>query len=105
MLSRLKPAATTLVRARLMSSAARPMTRFVQYPFDKTKMEEVRAWANESDLPGKLRAQKGIKDVEFSFCECRSQTRPNPNLLFYPGMQMIFFASMSCRPWRGMAGR
>jgi hypothetical protein len=29
-------------QARCFSEAARPMTRFVQYPFDKTKMAEVR---------------------------------------------------------------
>lgn len=44
------------------------MTRFVQYPFDKTKMEEVRAWVNSTDVPAKLRASPGVKDVEFSFC-------------------------------------
>ena len=44
------------------------MTRFVQYPMDKTKMEEVRAWVNESDLPGEIRATKGVSDVQFSFC-------------------------------------
>mmetsp|Transcript_35970 Transcript_35970/g.115134 ORF Transcript_35970/g.115134 Transcript_35970/m.115134 type:complete len:109 (+) Transcript_35970:192-518(+) len=51
-----------------MSGEARPMTRFVQYPFDKTKMTEVRAWVNESDMPASVRAETGVKDVEFSFC-------------------------------------
>ena len=51
-----------------MLSDARPMTRFAQYPMDKTKMEEVRAWANESDLPAKFRAIDGVKDIEISFC-------------------------------------
>ena len=49
-------------------STARPMTRFIQYPFDKTKMEEVRAWANESSLPADIRGTGGVSDVEFSFC-------------------------------------
>ena len=53
--------------ARLMSGAARPMTRFIQYPFDKTKMTEVREWANGVGLKD-LRAVKGVKDVELSFC-------------------------------------
>lgn len=44
------------------------MTRFVQYPFDKTKMAEVRAWVNDSDMPASVRAETGVKDVEFSFC-------------------------------------
>lgn len=44
------------------------MTRFVQYPFDKTKMEEVRAWITTSGLPEQFRAQPGVKDVEISFC-------------------------------------
>ena len=67
MLQRLRRPATTL-SARFMSSDARPMTRFIQYPFDKTKMAEVRAWTNEIDLPEKLRAAPGVKNVEFSFC-------------------------------------
>lgn len=44
------------------------MTRFVQYPFDKTKMAEVREWVNGSDLKKVVRGQPGVKDVEFSFC-------------------------------------
>ena len=43
------------------------MTRFIQYPFDKTKMAEVREWANGVGLAD-LRAVKGVKDVELSFC-------------------------------------
>ena len=50
------------------SAPQRPMTRFVQYPFDKTKMAEVREWVNGSDLPAKLRGPNGVKNVEFSFC-------------------------------------
>ena len=53
--------------ARFMSDA-RPMTRFVQYPFDKTKMTEVREWVNSVDLPAKLRGEPGVTDVEFNFC-------------------------------------
>ena len=53
--------------ARLMSGAARPMTRFIQYPFDKTKMAEVREWAKGVGLKD-LRAVKGVKNVELSFC-------------------------------------
>merc|ERR1719174_43817 len=48
--------------------AARPMTRFFQHPFDKSKMEEVTEWVKESDLPNLLRSQPGVKDVEISFC-------------------------------------
>lgn len=48
-----------------MSAAA--MTRFIQYPFDKTKMTEVREWANGVGLKD-VRAVKGVKDVELSFC-------------------------------------
>jgi len=44
------------------------MCRFVQYPFDKTKMAEVREWVNGSDLKNVVRGQPGVKDVEFSFC-------------------------------------
>ena len=44
------------------------MTRFVQYPFDKTKMAEVTEWAKESGMAEKLRGIDGIKDIEFSFC-------------------------------------
>ena len=44
------------------------MTRFVQYPFDKTKMAEVREWVNNEKWPAQMRASSGIKDVEFSFC-------------------------------------
>merc|ERR1711935_38124 len=56
-------------QTRLLSTeAARPMTRFVQYPFDKTKMVEVRDWVNTSGLPAKLRATEGIDNVEINFC-------------------------------------
>jgi len=51
-----------------MSAEARPMTRFVQYPFDKTKMEEVRAWIIDNKLADKMRATAGVKDLEVSFC-------------------------------------
>ena len=90
--------ARTALRApqcsRLMSTGARPMTRFVEYPFNKEKMAEasvldgalapkrdnlyglfllqVREWLNGSDLPATLRGQPGVKDVEFSFCPGRS---------------------------------
>merc|ERR1712094_165455 len=48
----------------------RPMTRFIQYPFDKTKMAEVRQWVNdnEASLAQPLRATSGVQNVEFSFC-------------------------------------
>ena len=48
----------------------RPMTRFVQYPFDKTKMEEVTAWSHatlNSSLVA-IRAVPGVSNVEVSFC-------------------------------------
>mmetsp|Transcript_23362 Transcript_23362/g.59004 ORF Transcript_23362/g.59004 Transcript_23362/m.59004 type:complete len:126 (+) Transcript_23362:115-492(+) len=67
MLGRLRTPVAKL-SARLMSTEARPMTRFVQYPFDKTKMAEVREWVNSSGLIGKIRSQPGVKDVEVSFC-------------------------------------
>ena len=44
------------------------MTRFIQYPFDKTKMEEVKAWAKTSGLAEMARGEPGIKDFEVSFC-------------------------------------
>merc|ERR1712166_1732298 len=53
---------------RMMSADARPMTRFVQYPFDKTKMDEVTGWLKDSDLPATIRGQPGVSDVEMSFC-------------------------------------
>jgi len=51
-----------------MSDAAKPMTRFIQYPFDKTKMEEVRAWTKSSGIAEKIRSIDGVKNVEVSFC-------------------------------------
>mmetsp|Transcript_69409 Transcript_69409/g.137240 ORF Transcript_69409/g.137240 Transcript_69409/m.137240 type:complete len:128 (-) Transcript_69409:90-473(-) len=54
--------------ARFLSDAAKPMTRFIQYPFDKTKMAEVREWCNSTRLGDKLRAIDGVKNVELSFC-------------------------------------
>ena len=70
MLARLRvPAAAFVSRSRHMSSeSARPMTRFIQYPFDKTKMEEVSAWVASSGITTKMRSQPGVKDVEMSFC-------------------------------------
>ena len=53
---------------RFMSDAAKPMTRFVQYPFDKTKMAEVREWANSSGIGKEISAIPGVKDAEVSFC-------------------------------------
>ena len=53
---------------RAMSTEARPMTRFIQYPFDKTKMAEVRAWVNGNGIAAKVRANPGVKDIEISFC-------------------------------------
>ena len=44
------------------------MTRFIQYPFDKTKMAEVTEWAKGTGMADKLRALPGVKDIEFSFC-------------------------------------
>merc|ERR1711939_1099270 len=61
-------AQTVKVGARAMSTDRRPMTRFVQYPFDKTKMDEVRAWvANSNEISG-LRTIDGVSSVEYSFC-------------------------------------
>ena len=45
------PRGLQATQQRAFSEAARPMTRFVQYPFDKSKMTEVRAWVNESGIP------------------------------------------------------
>jgi hypothetical protein len=44
------------------------MTRWVQHPADKTKMEETIAWAKESGIADKIRSAKGVRDVEISFC-------------------------------------
>jgi hypothetical protein len=44
------------------------MSRFIQYPFDKTKMTEVRQWVNEAPWPAKLRSIDGVQNVKFSFC-------------------------------------
>ena len=52
----------------MSGDAARPMTRFVQYPFDKSKMAEVRDWVNGEKWPAEMRAAPGVKDVELSFC-------------------------------------
>merc|ERR1712087_863248 len=49
-------------------SGPAPMTRFIQYPFDKTKMEEVKWWVKENKLAEKAREIPGVKDVEISFC-------------------------------------
>ena len=48
----------------------RPMTRFVQYPFDKTKMEEVTAWSQgcSNTTLAAIRAVPGVSNVEVSFC-------------------------------------
>mmetsp|Transcript_68538 Transcript_68538/g.108784 ORF Transcript_68538/g.108784 Transcript_68538/m.108784 type:complete len:127 (+) Transcript_68538:64-444(+) len=56
------------VGARFMADAAKPMTRFVQYPFDKTKMTEVCDWAKSSGIVTKIRGISGVKNVEVSFC-------------------------------------
>merc|ERR1711998_200972 len=53
---------------RLMSSDKRPMTRFIQYPFDKTKMAEVRQWVNDEPIATTLRSIPGVQNVEISFC-------------------------------------
>lgn len=53
------------------STEARPMTRFIKYPMDKTKMDEVRTWMDEPTqakaLQG-IRAEPGVQSVEVSFC-------------------------------------
>jgi hypothetical protein len=54
--------------ARGMSTEARPMTRFVQYPFDKTKMAEVTEWFEGTGIGPTMRSKPGIKDIEVSFC-------------------------------------
>merc|ERR1719388_797420 len=59
------------VGKRYMADAAKPMTRFIQYPFDKTKMAEVREWANTEEfqkVAKKMRSIDGVKEIEFSFC-------------------------------------
>jgi hypothetical protein len=69
MLSRLARVPQRLpLGARCMSEAAKPMTRFIQYPFDKTKMAEVREWANSSGVAKELRSIPGVNDLEVSFC-------------------------------------
>ena len=40
----------------------------MQYPFDKTKMAEVREWVNTSDLKNVIRSAPGVSSVEISFC-------------------------------------
>ena len=42
--------------------------RFVQYPFDKTKMAEVTAWFDGTGIGPIMRSKPGVKDVEVSFC-------------------------------------
>ena len=44
------------------------MTRFVQYPFDKTKMPEVREWVANEPAVNNLRSIPGVQSVEISFC-------------------------------------
>merc|ERR1719361_1908514 len=44
------------------------MTRFIQYPFDKSKMTEVHTWVKSSEAIQNLRKIKGVKDMEISFC-------------------------------------
>ena len=66
-------AARTSVVVRPLSSSSsskRPMTRFVQYPFDKTKMEEVTAWSQgcSNTTLAAIRAVPGVSNVEVSFC-------------------------------------
>ena len=48
-----------LVRGMASGAAeARPMTRFVQYPFDKTKMTEVTEWFNGTGIAATI-VQRG----------------------------------------------
>jgi hypothetical protein len=44
------------------------MTRFIQYPWDKTKMEEASKFAKENPDVQSVRSIPGVKDVQFSFC-------------------------------------
>ena len=44
------------------------MTRFVQYPFDKTKMAEVTEWFDGTGIAKTIRGKEGVKDLEVSFC-------------------------------------
>mmetsp|Transcript_28735 Transcript_28735/g.32205 ORF Transcript_28735/g.32205 Transcript_28735/m.32205 type:complete len:136 (-) Transcript_28735:175-582(-) len=66
------PTLAKAVARRTLSSSdsKRPMTRFIQYPFDKTKMDEVTAWALETKITtlGAIRDTPGISNVEVSFC-------------------------------------
>jgi len=63
-----------LPQARALSTSAvaadaRPMTRFIQYPMDKTKMAEVKEWlADRKDMVAATRNAGGITNIEFSFC-------------------------------------
>ena len=68
MLSRLATMPKRVPAGTRFMSDARPMTRFVQYPFDKTKMPEVRDWVNTTKLGDKIRGVDGVKNVEMSFC-------------------------------------
>merc|ERR1719443_1704704 len=67
MLRRTLNVVPTLAR-RSMSTEARPMTRFVQYPFDKTKMAEVTEWFDGTGIAKTIRSKEGVKDLEVSFC-------------------------------------
>ena len=58
-----------ITRLRARPNTPSPRARsFVQYPFDKTKMAEVREWVNASDLKNVLRSGPGVSSVEVSFC-------------------------------------
>ena len=68
MLSRLSMLPSRVPRGSRLMSDARPMTRFIQYPFDKTKMAEVTEWVNSTTIAKDIRSAPGVKDVEVSFC-------------------------------------
>lgn len=44
------------------------MTRFVQYPFDKSKMAEVSDWMKTDPAVQGVKKIKGVKSMELSFC-------------------------------------
>jgi hypothetical protein len=79
-------------------SDARPMTRFIQYPFDKSKMEEVRAWVNESGTGPDLRGVAGVNNVEFSFCPGEGWLAARYIFDDLDDMVSLYFCYLVCLP-------
>ena len=86
--------------SRGMATEARPMTRFIQYPFDKTKMAEVTEWFDSSGIAATIRSKPGVKDLEVSFCPGEGWVRHAasiPGYLPYPHLCASCLAPVSCR--------